>query len=137
MLYGAGIAAVCELLHSALIGRSKGTRGASPAARTSQVFSLSWLATADEVIDLLRLLTAAHGTKRKWPMAPSDVLPQCYLALRSTGEIAGETAHVHHAARRRGRMAARGEAAAGWLPPRRRALDATVGRTVTLAKCAE
>jgi hypothetical protein len=24
----------------------------------------------------------------------------------------------------------------GWLPPRRRALDATVGRTVTLAKCA-
>jgi hypothetical protein len=25
----------------------------------------------------------------------------------------------------------------GWLPPRRRALDATVGRTVTLAKCAE
>jgi hypothetical protein len=25
----------------------------------------------------------------------------------------------------------------GWLPPRRRVLDATVGRTVTLAKCAE
>jgi len=25
----------------------------------------------------------------------------------------------------------------GWLPPRWRALDATVGRTVTLAKCAE
>jgi hypothetical protein len=25
----------------------------------------------------------------------------------------------------------------GWLPPRRRAHDATVGRTVTLAKCAE
>jgi hypothetical protein len=24
----------------------------------------------------------------------------------------------------------------GWLPPRRRARDATVGRTVTLAKCA-
>jgi hypothetical protein len=24
-----------------------------------------------------------------------------------------------------------------WLPPRRCALDATVGRTVTLAKCAE
>jgi hypothetical protein len=24
----------------------------------------------------------------------------------------------------------------GWLPPRRRAHDATVGRTVTLAKCA-
>ena len=65
VLYGAGIAAVCELLHSALIGRSKGTRGASPAARTSQVFPLSWLATADEVIDLLRLLTAAHGTTHR------------------------------------------------------------------------
>ena len=62
VLYGAGIVAVCELLHSALFGRSKGTRGASPAARTSQVFPLSWLATADEVIDLLRLLTATHGT---------------------------------------------------------------------------
>ena len=62
VLYGAGRAAVCELLHSALFGRSKGTRGASPAARTSQVFPLSWLATADEVIDLLRLLTAASGT---------------------------------------------------------------------------
>src|ERR1700730_7429093 len=29
-------------------------------------------------------------------------LPQCYLPLRSTGEIAGETARVHHAARRHG-----------------------------------
>src|SRR5262245_44526830 len=29
-------------------------------------------------------------------------LPQCYLPLRSTGETAGETARVHHAARRRG-----------------------------------
>src|SRR5262249_17500411 len=60
------MAAVCELLHSGLIGRSKGTRGASPAARTSQVFPLSWLATADEVIDLLRLLTAAHGTTQRF-----------------------------------------------------------------------
>src|SRR5262249_45562405 len=59
------MAAVCELLHSALFGRSNGTRGASPAARTSQVFPLSWLATADEVIDLLRLLTAAHGTTQR------------------------------------------------------------------------
>ena len=66
VLYGSGIAAVCELLHSALFGRSKGTRGASPAARTSQVFPLSWLATADEVIDLLRLLTAAHGTTQRF-----------------------------------------------------------------------
>src|SRR5262245_58837955 len=29
-------------------------------------------------------------------------LPQCYLPLRSTGEIAGETPRVHHAARQRG-----------------------------------
>src|SRR5215831_13228823 len=28
-------------------------------------------------------------------------LPQCCLPLRSTGEIAGETARVHHASRRR------------------------------------
>src|SRR5262249_51371700 len=28
-------------------------------------------------------------------------LPQCYLPLRSTGETAGETARVHHAAQRR------------------------------------
>jgi hypothetical protein len=33
-------------------------------------------------------------------------------------------------------LAARGQQP-GWLPPRRRAHDATVGRTVTLAKCAE
>src|SRR5262249_28058666 len=39
-------------------------------------------------------------------------LPQCYLALRSTGEIAGETARVHYAARRRGGIAARGARAA-------------------------
>ena len=25
----------------------------------------------------------------------------------------------------------------GWLPPRRRVLDATMGRSATLAKCAE
>src|SRR5262245_15456122 len=39
-------------------------------------------------------------------------LPQCYLPLRSTGETAGETARVHHPARRRGGMAARGARAA-------------------------
>src|SRR5262245_51426967 len=43
-------------------------------------------------------------------------LPQCYLPLRSTGEIAGETARVHHAARRRGGCVAGsgGRAAADW-----------------------
>src|SRR5262249_50810571 len=40
-------------------------------------------------------------------------LPQCYLPLQSTGEIAGETARVHHAARRRCCVAARGEGATG------------------------
>src|SRR6516165_2594448 len=46
-------------------------------------------------------------------------LPQCYLPLRSTGEIAGETARVHHAARRRGSLAARGAcAAAGYARDR-------------------
>src|SRR5262245_35047423 len=41
-------------------------------------------------------------------------LPQCYLPLRSTGETAGETARVHHPARRRGgSVAARGARAAG------------------------
>src|SRR5262245_63109282 len=40
-------------------------------------------------------------------------LPQWYLALRSTGEIAGETARFHHAARRRGGgVATRGARAA-------------------------
>jgi hypothetical protein len=40
-------------------------------------------------------------------------LPQCYLPLRSTGEIAGETARLHHAPRRRrGCVAARGARAA-------------------------
>src|SRR5262245_30333180 len=39
-------------------------------------------------------------------------LPQWYLALQSTGEIAGETARFHHAARRRGGVAGRGARAA-------------------------
>ena len=34
----------------------------------------------------------------------------------------------------RGGAGAGADDAAGWLPPRRRAHDATVGRTVTLAK---
>ena len=57
---------------------------------------------------------------------------------RRRGDRLAAIAHSRswHAARRRGRTAARGEGAAGWLPPRRRAHDATVGRTVTLAKCA-
>src|SRR5262245_18048747 len=37
----------------------------------------------------------------------------CYLPLRSTGEIAGETARFHHAARWCGGVAARGARAAG------------------------
>src|SRR5262245_5356718 len=50
-------------------------------------------------------------------------LPQCYLPLRSAGEIAGETARVHHASRRRDRMAACGARAAAedagdWVPQR-------------------
>src|SRR5262245_39405195 len=48
-------------------------------------------------------------------------LPQCYLPLRSTGEIAGETARVRHAPRRRGGVAPRGAGAADrdagdWIP---------------------
>src|SRR5262245_55649368 len=49
-------------------------------------------------------------------------LPQCYLPLRSTGEIAGETARVHHAARRGGGVAAGGAGAAGGQAADHRAL---------------
>src|SRR5262245_53048627 len=47
----------------------------------------------------------ANDPKRTWVGLKSRSavgLPQCYLPLRSTGEIAGETARLHHAARRRG-----------------------------------
>jgi len=42
-------------------------------------------------------------------------LLQCYLPLRSTGEMAGETALVHHAARRRGGVALCGAINVNWL----------------------
>src|SRR5262245_38686823 len=65
---------------------------------------------------LAKAAPSTHDPKRT--KAPSKSrsavsLPQCYLPLRSTGEIAGETARVHHAARRRGScVAARGARAA-------------------------
>src|SRR5262245_10683541 len=53
-------------------------------------------------------------------------LPQCYRPVRSTGEIAGETARFHHAARWRSGVAARGKGAADgdagdWVPQPHRA----------------
>src|SRR5262249_18558869 len=54
--------------------------------------------------------------------------PRCYLPLRSTGEITGETARVHHASRRRGgRVAARGAGAAGRADAPDRRTDGLAG----------
>src|SRR5215467_7223696 len=63
----------------------------------------------------LTALVADDPNRTKAPRKSRSAvgLPRCYLPLRSTGEIAGETARVHHAARRRGgRLAARGARAA-------------------------
>jgi len=66
VLYGAGIAAVCELLHSALFGRSKGYEGSVTGCKNKPSLSAELARAADEVIDLLRLLTAAHGTTQRF-----------------------------------------------------------------------
>src|SRR5262249_23576524 len=66
---------------------------------------------------IVPIVFAAFDPKRT--KAPSKsrsavVLLQWYLPLRSTGEIAGETTRVHHAAGQRcGRMATGGSRAAG------------------------
>src|SRR5262249_56561996 len=55
---------------------------------------------ADEVIE--------QPTKVSSKSRSAVGLPQCYLPLQSTGEIASETPRVHHTARRRGCVAAGG-----------------------------
>src|SRR5262249_17661787 len=62
----------------------------------------------------LTALVADDPNRTKAPRKSRSAvgLPRCYLSLRSTGEIAGETARVRHAAWRRGGVAARGARAA-------------------------
>src|SRR5262249_58499745 len=63
---------------------------------------------ADVRCRLALMISGAIDPKRTTASSKSRSavsLPQCYLPLQSTGEIAGETARVHHAARRRIGMA--------------------------------
>ena len=77
-------------------------RGERHRLQEQAVFPLSWLATADEVIDLLRSLTAASGTKRTCrhaahmlveslpvltPMVFGSIHATCLLALVTDGAM--------------------------------------------------
>src|SRR5262245_61691918 len=114
-----------------------------------------WRQTGDRVLVLLTAGNLAVSqsvisiiNEQLSPEAPTDRptlmnVSSMYRAARLVGDAVREVRAIDGPSldasktggRRRGSVAARGESAAGWLPPRRRAHDATVGRTVTLAKC--